>query len=160
MRGRRNLVKGYYTTANLSFSFIHTLCERRSGINQAILNLPTPKPKFRHSQLRCGMPNTIFKERNDEFRLNEEKQHQYLKQKFPHKEKRNPHTIFRLEGSRYGVHWVVRSVVSPRWSPPLSSNCVKHCNWDASPHPGSERGLFPHVPLLLADIILHDCPRG
>jgi hypothetical protein len=42
------------------------------------------------------MPNTISKERNDEFRLNEEKQHQYLKQKFPHKEKRNPHTIFKI----------------------------------------------------------------
>lgn len=42
------------------------------------------------------MPNTIFKERNDEFRLNEEKQHQSLKQKMPHKEKRNPHTIFTI----------------------------------------------------------------
>lgn len=57
---------------------------------------PTPKPKFRHSQLRCGMPNTILKERNDEFRLNEEKQHQFLKQKMPHTEKRNPHTIFTI----------------------------------------------------------------
>lgn len=42
------------------------------------------------------MPNTIAKERNDKFRVVEEKQHQFLKPKMPQKQKRNPRTIFTM----------------------------------------------------------------